>query len=252
MTRTKIIAIAVGLALAAGLAAFWFLRGSGGPAGSLSFTSLAGLLSGGSEESATDPRTDQREIGGAPAEAERYVDPTYGFSFELPPGAKAASFAEESGDMVLVQGAADSNADSNADATLKSASDQRTDQRAISGFQIYITPFDEPGPITLERIRKDLPTLVMEEPQQVTIALKSEIPNPKSETNPNDSNSKSQTNGVPVLVFFSRGESFGRTREVWFIWPPDPVPHGNYLYQITAPAEFDQELSRIMGTWIFR
>ncbi len=94
-------------------------------------------------------------------------------------------------------------------------------------FQIVISPFDEPGPLTLERIRQDLPDMAVEEPQKASIG------------------------GAEALVFFTSDASLGKTREVWFVWPEDPGLYGNYLYRVTSRSEFDAELSKIMATFKF-
>lgn len=134
-----------------------------------------------------------------------YTHPTYGFSFRYPEGFTVNSFSDESGETILVQ----------------------KEGRVKEGFQIFISEFDEPGPITPERIHIDVPNMVVEEPQEVMIG------------------GSGQGLGVRALVFFSHDPSLGRTREVWFV-------HGGYLYQVTARAEFDAELSKIMATFRFK
>ena len=84
-------------------------------------------------------------------------------------------------------------------------------------FQIFISPFDENGPITVARIKKDLPGLIMEETQEISIA------------------------GKPALAFFSQGEG-RRTREAWFA-------KNGYLYQATAFFQMDELLAKIMKTF---
>ena len=132
-----------------------------------------------------------------------YTNSSYGFSFRHPDGFETTEFEDENGEVILFE----------------------KDEKA--SFQIFITPFDEPGPLTFERVRKDLPNLTIEEPQTVKIA------------------------NADALVFFSEDPSLGRLRESWFVWPPEPWPNGNYLYQVTSAAEFDSELSKIMATWKF-
>ncbi len=94
-------------------------------------------------------------------------------------------------------------------------------------FQIFIQMFDEQGPLTPERILQDAPTMVMGNVRSATL------------------------DEVPAVIFESEEPSFGPTFEIWFVWPESPAPQGNYLYQITSKAEFDEELSKIMATFKF-
>ena len=96
-----------------------------------------------------------------------------------------------------------------------------------NSFQIFITPFDENGPITPERIKKDLPNAVVENPTPVKVA------------------------GAQALSFVGAGDGF-KTAEVWFVWPPEPYPNGNYLYQITSRLEDAALIENILKTWRFQ
>ena len=156
-------------------------------------------------DSTSSPQADSASSSQVDTQGKRYVNQAFGFSFVHPEEVSVTEFADEDGTIVLAQ---------------KSGGES---------FQVFITPFDEPGPITAERIEKDLPGMQMEQPQEVQLA--GEL-------------------GISTLVFFST-QNGTRTREAWFFWPEDPEPDGNYLYQITAPAEFDPELSRIMATFSF-
>lgn len=146
-----------------------------------------------------------------------YENQAFGFSLEHPKEFKVSEFNDEKGLVILFEEAGGSR-----------------------GFQIFVSEFDEPGPITVEKVRKDLPNLIMEEPQEVGLPAGS----------PPAGSSTSQS--VRSLIFFSRDESLGRTREAWFIWPEDPKLSGNYLFQVTARAELDEELSKIMATLRFK
>lgn len=88
-------------------------------------------------------------------------------------------------------------------------------------FQIFIMPYDEPGPITPERILIDQPDIVMKNPQTVQIA------------------------GEKALVFFSTDPDIGDVREVWFV-------HGNHLYQASTYAKYDELLAKVMRTFRFK
>ncbi len=126
-----------------------------------------------------------------------YAHSTYKFSLEYPERLNVVEFDEEEGaHTILFQ-----------------------EREGGGGFQIFISEFDEPGPVTPERIRKDLPNLAVEQFQEITLGGR-----------------------ITALVFFSRDESLGRTREVWFVYGPN-------LYQVTAKADFDEELSKIMATY---
>jgi len=132
-----------------------------------------------------------------------YADSQYNFSFEYPKNFTATKFSEgESSDTILVQ-----NTDSG------------------QGFQIFVSFFDEPGPLTKERVLQDLPELVMKSPEQRILKI----------TAPSK---------VEGLLFFSEEPSMGETREIWFIY-------NNYLYQITTTAAMDSLVAQIIATWKF-
>ena len=88
-------------------------------------------------------------------------------------------------------------------------------------FQIFIMPYDEPGPITPERILIDQPDIVMKDPQIVLIA------------------------GEEALVFFSTDPDIGDVREVWFV-------HQDHLYQASTYAKYDELLAKVMRTFRFK
>lgn len=139
-----------------------------------------------------------------------YTNSKYSFSFKYPKGFTVTNFQEgEYGETILVnkQGSKDS-------------------------FQIFISPFDEPGPLTKERILADVPDMKIENPEQRLLK-----------------------NGVPGLIFFSEEASLGKTREVWFIYPvrssDSNGAYNGYLYQISTLAELDKWLAEILSTWKF-
>ena len=133
-------------------------------------------------------------------ETVRYVNTAYGFSFEKPKRMTATSFAEEMGETIVLQ-----------------------ETQGSDNFQIFVLPWDEPdyAVMTAERIRQDIPDMVIEEPQEAVLA-----------------------DGTHALLFWSKEEGSGKTREVWII-------HGAYLYEVSALANMDSLLARIMGTWKF-
>ena len=130
---------------------------------------------------------------------ERYTNTTYGFSLEYPKGYKVGVFEEVGGKVILIQNPQDRE-----------------------GFQIYVAPFDEPGPITPERIKLDLPDLRIDEPQRVVVG----------------------GGNIEALIFRGESEEFGESREVWFVY-------GDNLYQVTTHADLDHFIGPIMESWRF-
>jgi hypothetical protein len=125
-----------------------------------------------------------------------YTDPLHGFSFKHPAGYTVSAFEESGGTMTLVTGPS-------ADQT----------------FQIFAQTFEEKGDLlTAERIKQDLPTMIIDNPATVVLG-----------------------DGGHALIFLS-GNDESRTREVW-------IADRGYLYQIKAPIAFDAGLARIMDTW---
>jgi len=129
-----------------------------------------------------------------------FVDSQYGFSFEYPKSFTATKFREgENGDTILIQ-----------------------QKDGKNGFQVFIAPFDEEGPLTKERILQDLPDLIIKNAENRVLK-----------------------NGIPALIFFSQEPSLGETREIWFV-------KNGYLYQITATKEIDSLVAQIVATWKFQ
>ena len=132
-----------------------------------------------------------------------YTDLQYNFSFQYPKDFTATKFQEgEEGSTILVQ------------KTPSTGSGQ-------AAFQIFISPFDEPGPLTAERVKQDLPDLIIKNPEQRVLK-----------------------NGAKALIFFSEEPSLGQTREIWFV-------HNNFLYQISTYKELDSLVADILSTWEF-
>lgn len=128
-----------------------------------------------------------------------YTDSQYGFSFQYPKSFTATKFKEgEDGDTILVQ-----------------------QKDGKNGFQIFISWFDEEGPMTKERILQDLPDMKITNAENRVLK-----------------------NGIPAFLFFSEEASLGETREIWFI-------KDGYLYQITATKEIDSLVAQIVATWKF-
>ena len=99
---------------------------------------------------------------------------------------------------------------------------------AEESFQIFIMPYDEPGPITPERILIDQPNIIIKTPQTVQIA------------------------GEKALVFFSTDPDIGDVREVWFVHPSTALGAGGHLFQASTYAKYDELLAKVMRTFRFR
>lgn len=89
------------------------------------------------------------------------------------------------------------------------------------GFQISVTPFDEPGPITAERIRQDEPDAVINNPGAAKL------------------------DGELSFVFYGKDPDLGDTFEVWTV-------HGGKLYQIMGIKADEQLISDAINTWKWR
>jgi len=140
------------------------------------------------------------DSGSVESGKQRYTNTKYNFSFVYPKGFTIGSFKEGvDGEIVLVQ-----------------------DEKKQQGFQVYIIPFDESGPLTLSRIKQDLPDLQIENPQIVVIAGSS----------------------IEALLFESQSDSYDKSREIWFIY-------GGFMYQVTTRADGDTLIGPVMESWRF-
>lgn len=132
------------------------------------------------------------------ADAETYTHDGYRMSFKYPRGFKVISIPDDIGESIVVQ-----------------------DAEAKIGFQIYVSPFDESGSvITEERLRADIPDIVIEDAQPIALE-----------------------EGSAGIAFIT-GEGQYRTREVWFAYD-------GYLYQINAPLAYDALLQKVLSAWQF-
>jgi len=87
------------------------------------------------------------------------------------------------------------------------------------GFQIFVSPFDEDiNVLTENRIRQDLPSLIIDKPQKI------------------------QVNESEGLAFVSQNQSFGKSREVWFV-------HKSFLYQMSTYIESEALLQKVLETF---
>jgi hypothetical protein len=130
-------------------------------------------------------------------ETKFYKHPS-GFSFNYPAGFSLNLLPDEDGgEVILVQ---------NQDRTL--------------GFQIFSLPFDEKGPLTQERIQRDVPDIVMAQVAPISISG-------------NDSG-----------ITFVSNDTGIENREVWFIYE-------GRLYQILTSVNTQNLLEEVLNTWRF-
>ncbi len=87
-----------------------------------------------------------------------------------------------------------------------------------SGFQVFSMPFNESGPITPERIKKDQPDADVLEPKNA------------------------QLDGVQALVFYGYNGDMGETFEVWAV-------RKGKLYQIAGPKTAEDLIIKTLETW---
>ena len=89
----------------------------------------------------------------------------------------------------------------------------------VSGvFQLFIIPFDEKGPLTPERIKKDVPDMIIKNEKSLDVS------------------------GVKALTFESKDESGTETFEVWFV-------SGGKLYQMAGYDESKKTIQEILKSW---
>lgn len=138
-----------------------------------------------------------------------YTNDDFGFLLRYPDTLSISEFKEGAATVVLIQ-----------------------EPSSARGFQIFISHWDEGvESLTIERIRRDLPDLVMREAQRARIGT---------------------GEGYPAVLFKSDNEGVGETREVWFTYGGPPAGEAGNLYQVRAPISFDTELSWVMSTWTFQ
>jgi len=150
------------------------------------------------------------EIQEVDEDTNTFIHKQYGFSLNYPSSLTVSNFREGDGELVLFQG---DNGD---------------------WLQIYIMPWDEEGDITVERIKEDLPDLLILDPQRVIIG-----PKQKEGIGPN------------ALIFFSQDSGLGETREVWFIYPEPSRGAASYLYQVTTYKRLDSVIGTVLSTLNF-
>ena len=151
--------------------------------------------------------SDKVSVGAVPTVAPvsmnslQYRDPKGRFSFSYSAGFKVATLSDgEGGEMVTVQNSKDTK----------------------EGLQIRVVQADEDIDITPERIRADIPDIVVDNPQSVTL----------------DGKGKG-------TMFESDDPSFdGQSREVWFSYK-------RTVYQVSTYLKYDSLVKEVLGTWKF-
>ena len=141
------------------------------------------------------------------APSSEYKNDQYGFSFGQPDGFNISDFEEGGGKVILVKnvGSSVSNNSNNYE----------------NGFQIFIAAFDEPGPITKERILKDIPDMSISNEKEISVG------------------------GEKALNFTSQDDLGGETREIWMV-------HGGFLYQVKGYKNFEEKMIEVLKTWKFQ
>ena len=89
-------------------------------------------------------------------------------------------------------------------------------------FQIYIVPFEEDLVVTARLLKQELPEMVVKDDKELSLS---------------DDKAK-------ALAFTSEDESFGPTREVWFVY-------AGHLYQAKSKVEAGKAMEESITTWKF-
>ena|SRR3989344_3329030 len=144
---------------------------------------------------------------------ETYTDPFGRFSFMYPKDFTVTNIEGEEGDTLLIKKAQISN----------DKSQNTSNQTKPEEFQIFVSEFDEPDPITAERIKQDIPDMEIIQPQNVLVG---------------------KEKNIQAVIFLSSNESFGKTREIWFT-------DRGLLFQITGYEGTDDIIGPILETLSF-
>ena len=179
---------------------FFFMNRDGGIAGGSNSANI--LFSLAPEAVVTGSETSSSTIA-APARSdltETYTHPTHRFSFKYPAGFTVRTTTDETGELLVVQNA------------------------KSEGFQMHIQQMDEDiTNITPELIKRDLPDIAINNPQEVIL----------------DGSGRG-------TAFLSDDPAFdGKSREVWFA-------RNRVFYQITTYSKYDSLLKAVLETWEFK
>ena len=130
--KKSTILIVCGLIITAVVAAFGVIEARNQSASIFKFLNL--------QKSENVKQQDTENIDISEYQTYQHTDPS--FSFQYPGDFSVTSIPDEYGEVILV----------------------KNPKAEKQEFQIFIGEFDEPGPITPERIKKDMPELLIEEP----------------------------------------------------------------------------------------
>lgn len=219
MSKSKLIAFFMVFALAAGIG-FLVFRGSvGSPQGGAGpAQETTSVVETKWDKGDQWDKRDKGDMDGSTSSPQAdwmtYDNSTFGFSLKHPKEFRVSELNDEKGLAVLFEEAGGGS----------------TGSPQGREFQIFISEFDEPGLVTPERIKQDLPNIKVEDAKEVLIG---------------------KDKNLRALIFFSQNELVGKTREVWFIWPEDPRARGNFLYQVTTYPDLDNLVGPILETWKF-
>lgn len=144
-------------------------------------------------DNASQPQSETGHDNVSQDEPQQYINSKHNFLLELPAGYEVSELKEKNGDTVLIQGPG-------------------------TIFQIFVIMFDEQGPLTPERIRRDIPNLVIKNPQIADL------------------------DGAATIVFESYNPEVGETFEAWLI-------NSGRLYQIMTKLNQKQSLIGLLERW---
>lgn len=132
----------------------------------------------------------------------KYENSVYGFSFEHDPSVTADEQENDgNGDLIIIH-----------------------NPKNDSGFQIYITLFDEDGSVlTEERLKQDIPDLIISEAKKIAVG-----------------------GNAQGLEFVSE-DNGEKKQEAWFVSGGE----NKYLYQLTAPLKSKDFLKAVLASWKF-
>lgn len=100
-----------------------------------------------------------------------YTDPIYGFSVDgLPKDFIVSSFPQDQGEVIIAE-----------------------HPTFNLGFEVFISPVDEDGPLTVDTIRQSIPSLIINEPVETELE-----------------------DGTAAVRFASDDPALGETRQIWF------------------------------------
>jgi hypothetical protein len=113
-----------------------------------------------------------------------YTDPVYGFSVDLPKDFIVSSSPQDEGEVIVAE-----------------------HPTFNLGFEVFVTPFDQEGPLTVDAIHQAVPSLIVDDPVETELE-----------------------DGTPAVRFASDDPAIGRTRQIWFA-------HDGNLFQVVMYSD---------------